>query len=50
MTEQTDWATFETIMPDTPEVAHHPFQPQTDHIIDCILTTQEAEVEHSTTP
>ena len=45
MTEQTDWATFETIMPDTPEVAHHPFQPQTDHIIDCILNNKKPEVD-----
>ena len=34
---QTGWAEFPTILPDTPQVTHHPFQPEIDHFIDCIL-------------
>lgn len=34
---QTGWAHFPTILPDTPEVTHHPFQGELDHLIDCIL-------------
>jgi predicted dehydrogenase len=33
---QTGWAQFPTILPDTPEVSHHPFQGELDHLIDCI--------------
>lgn len=33
---QTGWAQFPTILPDTPEVTHHPFQGEMDHFIDCI--------------
>lgn len=33
---QTGWAQFPTILPDTPEVAHHPFQTEIDHLVDCI--------------
>jgi hypothetical protein len=34
---QTDWAEFPTIMPDTPDVTHQPFQGEIDHLVDCIL-------------
>jgi predicted dehydrogenase len=34
---QTGWAEIPTIMPDTPEVTHHPFQGEMDHFVDCIL-------------
>jgi len=33
---QTDYAHFPTITPDTPDVAHHPFQDELDHLVDCI--------------
>jgi predicted dehydrogenase len=33
---QTGWAQFPTILPDTPEVTHHPFPPEIDHLVDCI--------------
>ena len=33
---QTDYARFPTITPNTPEVAHHPFQGELDHLIDRI--------------
>ena len=34
---QTGWAEVPTTMPDTADVAHHPFQGQMDHFIDCIV-------------
>jgi predicted dehydrogenase len=34
---QTGWAEVPTIMPDTAEVTHHPFQGQMDHFVDCIM-------------
>jgi predicted dehydrogenase len=34
---QTDWAEVPTIMPDTAEVTHHPFQGEIDHFATCIL-------------
>lgn len=37
---QTGWAQFPTILPDTPEVTHHPFPGEIDHLVDCIRTGQ----------
>lgn len=34
---QTGWAEIPTIMPDTAEVTHHPFQGEIDHLVDCIM-------------
>lgn len=34
---QTGWAEIPTVMPDTPEVMHHPFQGEMGHFVDCIL-------------
>ncbi|KPJ89092.1 MAG: hypothetical protein AMS17_03285 [Spirochaetes bacterium DG_61] len=39
---QTDWVRIPTIMPDSGDVAHHPFQPEIDHFIDCILNDEES--------
>lgn len=33
---QTGWAHFPTILPDTPEVTHHPFPEEIDHFVACI--------------
>jgi predicted dehydrogenase len=33
---QQDWATLPTIMPDSGDVHHHPFDAQIDHLVDCI--------------
>lgn len=33
---QTDWALCPTVLPDTPDVAHHPFQEEIDHLAGCI--------------
>jgi predicted dehydrogenase len=39
---QTDFVTIPTILPDSGEVSHHPFQPEIDHLIDCIKTGTES--------
>lgn len=31
-----DWATFPTVLPNSGLVAHHPFQAEVDHFVDCI--------------
>lgn len=41
-TGQTDWVDIPTILPDSTDVAHHPFQKQIDHLVDCILSDQES--------
>ncbi len=41
-TEQKSWVEIPTILPDTSEVSHHPFQGQMDHFIDCILNDRES--------
>lgn len=44
---QTDWAQCPTVLPDTPEVSHHPFQEEIDHLVDCIRddTTPLVDIE-----
>jgi len=37
MEGQTGWAEVPTVMPDTADVTHQPFQREIDHLIDCIL-------------
>ncbi len=39
---QRDWVTLPTILPDSADVSHHPFQHQMDHFVDCILNDQES--------
>lgn len=39
---QTDWVEIPTIMPDTADVMHHPFQGQIDHFVECILEDKES--------
>jgi len=39
---QKGWVEIPTILPDTAEVTHHPFQGEIDHFIDCILTDRES--------
>lgn len=41
MPGQTDFTEIPTILPDSGAVSHHPFGPQCDHFIDCILNGQE---------
>ena len=39
-----DWATFPTILPNSGAVAHHPFQGEIDHFVECILGGVESHV------
>jgi predicted dehydrogenase len=39
---QKDWVKIPTILPDTAEVAHHPFQAQMDHFVECLLSDKES--------
>lgn len=41
---QTDYAIIPTVLPDSGEVSHHPFQGEIDHFIDCILNDVESHV------
>jgi predicted dehydrogenase len=34
---QTSWVTIPTILPDSGDVSHHPFQGEIDHFVDCII-------------
>jgi predicted dehydrogenase len=36
------WATFPTVLPDSGDVSHHPFQDQVNEFVDCILNDREA--------
>ncbi len=33
---QTDWITIPTILPDSADVSHHPFQGEIDYLVDCV--------------
>lgn len=39
---QKNWVEIPTILPDSAEVSHHPFQGQMDHFVDCILNNRES--------
>jgi predicted dehydrogenase len=39
---QTSWATVPTILPDSGDVAHHPFDAEIDHFVECILQGRES--------
>jgi predicted dehydrogenase len=39
-----DWATFPTVLPNSGLVAHHPFQGEIDHFVDCIRRGVESHV------
>ncbi len=39
---QKDWVTIPTILPDSAEVSHHPFQAQMDHFVECLLANKES--------
>lgn len=41
---QTKFAEIPTILPDSGDVTHHPFQGEIDHLVDCILTDTESDV------
>lgn len=39
---QTDWVEIPSILPDTADVEHHPFQGEMDHFVECILEDKES--------
>ncbi len=39
---QNDWVEIPTILPDTAQVTHHPFQGQMDHFVECIIEDKES--------
>lgn len=39
---QHDWVTIPSVMPDSADVKHHPFQGEMDHFVDCILSKRES--------
>lgn len=39
---QTGWATIPTSLPDTADVAHHPFAGEIDHLVECIVERRES--------
>lgn len=39
---QKSWATMPTIMPDSGDVHHHPFDAEINHFVDCILQDRES--------
>lgn len=39
---QTDWARIPTILPDSGDVQHHPFDGQINHLVDCVLENRES--------
>jgi len=41
---QTGFMEIPTILPDSGDVTHHPFQQEIDHIVECILTDTESYV------
>jgi predicted dehydrogenase len=40
----TGFMTIPTIMPDSGDVTHHPFQGEIDHFVECIMNNQESPV------
>ncbi len=41
---QTDWVDIPTVMPDSGDVAHHPFKHEVDHFVECIQNDVESHV------
>lgn len=41
---QYDWVTWPTILPDSGDVSHHPFQGEIDHMVECIRNGTESHV------
>ncbi len=39
---QTGWVELPTILPDSSDVTHHPFQAEIDHFVDCVRTGRES--------
>jgi predicted dehydrogenase len=39
---QTDWVEIPTVLPDSSDVRHHPFQGEIDHFVDCLRSDRES--------
>jgi predicted dehydrogenase len=39
---QTGWVELPTILPNSSDVAHHPFQPEIDHFVECLRENRES--------
>jgi predicted dehydrogenase len=39
---QKDWVSIPSILPDSADVSHHPFQAQMDHFVECLLSDKES--------
>ena len=39
---QTDWATLPTVMPDSGDAHHHPFDAEINHLVECIKQDKES--------
>lgn len=39
---QTDWSEMPTILPDSADVDHHPFDAEMNHLVDCILEDRQS--------
>lgn len=39
---QRGWVSYPTILPDSGDVTHHPFQAEIDHFVDCIINDRES--------
>jgi predicted dehydrogenase len=39
---QRSWVTYPTVLPDSGDVTHHPFQLEIDHFVDCIMRDVES--------
>ena len=39
---QTDWVELPTILPDSSNVSHHPFQAEIDHLVECVRDGRES--------
>jgi len=44
MPGQTDFATVPTVMPDSGDVSHHPFEGEINHFVDCVQRGKESNV------
>ncbi len=42
MPGQTGWTEMNTLLPDSGDVNHHPFDAEMDHLVDCILEDRES--------
>ena len=42
---QTDWIKIPTVLPDSADVEHHPFQGEIDHFVDCVRRNKRSHLD-----